>query len=55
MALPALEAAIDALNTLKPSDIGEVKAMKSPPTGVKLGMTENTIDVIDYNYLMKSQ
>ena len=38
VALPALEAAIDALNTLKPSDIGEVKAMKSPPTGVKLVM-----------------
>lgn len=28
VALPALEAAIQALNTLKPSDINEVKAMK---------------------------
>lgn len=27
-ALPALEAAISALNTLKPSDITEVRAMK---------------------------
>ena len=27
-AIPALEAAISALNTLKPSDITEVKAMK---------------------------
>jgi dynein heavy chain, axonemal len=38
VAMPALEAAIDALNTLKPSDIGEVKAMKNPPAGVKLVM-----------------
>ena len=28
VALPALESAIQALNTLKPSDIQEVKAMK---------------------------
>lgn len=38
VALPALEKAINALNTLKPSDIGEVKAMKNPPSGVKLVM-----------------
>ncbi|GLI65190.1 hypothetical protein VaNZ11_008652 [Volvox africanus] len=34
-ALPALEAAISALNTLKPADITEVKGMKSPPGGVR--------------------
>lgn len=30
-ALPALEAAVSALNTLKPSDISQVKAMKVSP------------------------
>lgn len=37
-ALPALEAAMVALNTLKKSDIDVVKSMKSPPAGVKLVM-----------------
>eukprot|EP00794_Sanderia_malayensis_P008808 gene8808-9750_t len=37
-ALPALEAAMSALNTLKPSDISMVKAMKNPPAVVKLVM-----------------
>ncbi len=37
-ALPALEAAIAALDTLKPADITIVKSMKSPPAGVKLVM-----------------
>jgi len=37
-AIPILESALKALDTLKPSDIGEVKAMKSPPGGVKLVM-----------------
>lgn len=35
-AIPALEAAIAALNTLKPADITIVKSMKNPPAGVKL-------------------
>ena len=35
-AIPALEAAINALNTLKPADITVVKSMKNPPAGVKL-------------------
>ena len=35
-ALPALEAAMKALKTLNKSDIAEMKAMKSPPPGVKL-------------------
>lgn len=37
-ATPALEAALAALNTLKPSDITIVKSMKSPPAGVRLVM-----------------
>jgi len=37
-ALPALDNAINALKTLKKSDISEVKAMKKPPDGVKLTM-----------------
>lgn len=35
-AIPAMEAALDALNTLKPADIGVVKSMKNPPYAVKL-------------------
>lgn len=38
MALPALEAAKEALNTIKPSDIGIVKSMNNPPIGVKVVM-----------------
>ncbi len=37
-ALPALEAAIAALDTLKPSDITLLRTMQSPPFGVKLVM-----------------
>lgn len=35
-AIPALDAALDALNTLKPADIIVVKSMKNPPYVVKL-------------------
>ncbi|XP_030372078.1 dynein heavy chain 3, axonemal [Scaptodrosophila lebanonensis] len=35
-AIPAMEAALEALNTLKPADIFVVKSMKNPPYGVKL-------------------
>ncbi|GJQ73710.1 DNAH3 [Trypoxylus dichotomus] len=35
-ATPALEAALQALDTLKPADIVIVKSMKNPPFGVKL-------------------
>ncbi|VVC42221.1 Dynein heavy chain, coiled coil stalk,P-loop containing nucleoside triphosphate hydrolase,Dynein heavy [Cinara cedri] len=35
-AIPALESAVSALNTLKPADITVVKSMKNPPYGVKL-------------------
>ncbi|KAL8592235.1 hypothetical protein ACOMHN_030910 [Nucella lapillus] len=37
-AMPALEAALAALDTLKPADITIVKSMKSPPAGVRLVM-----------------
>ena len=37
-AIPALEAALAALDTLKPADITIVKSMKNPPGGVKLVM-----------------
>ncbi|KAJ3048328.1 Dynein heavy chain 7, axonemal, partial [Rhizophlyctis rosea] len=37
-AIPALEAAVQALDTLKPADITVLKSMKSPPAGVKLVM-----------------
>ncbi|XP_018322727.1 dynein heavy chain 3, axonemal isoform X2 [Agrilus planipennis] len=37
-AIPALNAALDALDTLKPQDITLVKSMKNPPYGVKLVM-----------------
>ena len=35
-AIPALNAALGALNTLKPADITIVKSMKNPPSAVKL-------------------
>lgn len=38
LAIPILEDAIQALNTLKPSDITLVKSMKNPPDTVKLVM-----------------
>ncbi|RUS89800.1 hypothetical protein EGW08_002412, partial [Elysia chlorotica] len=37
-AIPALESAISALNTLKPNDISLVRAMKNPPQIVRLVM-----------------
>ena len=38
-AIPALEAALAALNILKPADITVVKSMNNPPAGVKLVMS----------------
>ena len=38
VAIPALKAAEKALSNLKKSDTDEVKAMKSPPGGVKVTM-----------------
>ncbi|KAJ3194173.1 Dynein heavy chain 3, axonemal [Irineochytrium annulatum] len=37
-AIPALESALEALDTLKPQDITMVKAMKNPPGAVKMVM-----------------
>ena len=37
-AIPAFEAALAALDTLRPADIAIVKTMKNPPAGVKLVM-----------------
>ncbi|KAJ1537226.1 Dynein heavy chain 7, axonemal [Nowakowskiella sp. JEL0078] len=37
-AIPALNSAIQALDTLKPQDITVLKSMKSPPAGVRLVM-----------------
>jgi dynein heavy chain len=37
-AMPILEAAIAALDTLTPQEIAEMKAMRNPPKGVKLVM-----------------
>lgn len=37
-AIPILESALSALNTLTPQDITVVKSMKSPPAPVKLTM-----------------
>lgn len=37
-AMPMLEAALSALDTLTKSDITEVKAMKNPPRAVKIVM-----------------
>ena len=37
-AMPALNAAISALDTLKQNDISIVKAMANPPNGVKIVM-----------------
>lgn len=37
-AVPALESAISALNTLKQPDITFIKSMKNPPAGIKLVM-----------------
>ena len=36
-AIPILESALAALNTLTPQDITVVKTMKNPPNGVKNG------------------
>lgn len=36
--MPALEAALEALDTLNPSDISLVKSMQNPPGPVKLVM-----------------
>lgn len=54
--MPALDAAMQALNTLKPADITLVKSMKNPPYGVKLVMEAvslKLIDIVLYYLLIK--
>lgn len=46
-AVPALEAALNALNTLKPADITLVKSMKNPPWGVKLVLEAVSITLLN--------
>ena len=36
VAIPALEAAVEALNTIKPNDINEIKALAKPPDKIKM-------------------
>lgn len=52
-AIPALEAAVQALDTLKPSDITLVKSMKNPPSGVKLVMEAVCISKLVLIILLK--
>ncbi|CAG9863347.1 unnamed protein product [Phyllotreta striolata] len=47
-AMPIMEAALEALNTLTPADISLVKAMKNPPKGVKLVMEAVCIVKVTY-------
>jgi dynein heavy chain len=47
-AIPALEAAIKALNTLTPNDITLVKSMKNPPSGVKLVL--EAVRAVDWRF-----
>lgn len=35
-AIPALEAAVEALNTIKPNDINEIKALSKPPEKIRM-------------------
>jgi dynein heavy chain len=51
-AIPALEAALQALDTLKPPDITIVKSMKNPPAGVKLVCIPwQWNDIMMYSYI----
>lgn len=47
-ATPALEAAVNALDTLKPADITLVKSMRHPPSIVKF---VNSIIIIFFYYI----
>jgi hypothetical protein len=45
-ALPALQAAVKALDTLTKNDITEVKGMKSPPAGGFFGFRLEVVKVV---------
>ena len=49
--MPAMNAAVDALDTLKQNDITIVKAMQNPPDGVKLVMETVCILKVIYIYI----
>ena len=49
VAMPAMEAALAALDTLKQNDITIVKTMQNPPAGVKLVMESVCILKVQYN------
>lgn len=49
-AMPILNAALAALNTLTPADITFVKTMKNPPKGIKLVMEAVCILKVFGNY-----
>ena len=49
-AMPALEAAMSALNTLKPSDISMVKTMKVPEFNCIQSVLLRLQDYIDFFY-----
>lgn len=53
--MPALNAAVAALDTLKQNDISLVKAMANPPNGVKLVMEAVCIMKVSVRYFNKKQ
>lgn len=53
--MPALNAAVAALDTLKQNDISLVKAMANPPNGVKLVMEAVCIMKVRFTYFNKKQ
>ena len=53
LALPLLEEATQALNTIKQDDIVFIKAMKNPPSGVKLVMEAVCVLLVRTNYKMR--
>lgn len=53
--MPALNAAVAALDTLKQNDISLVKAMANPPNGVKLVMEAVCIMKVRVRYFNKKQ
>lgn len=50
LALPLLEEATAALNTIKQDDIVFIKAMKNPPQGVKLVMEAVCVLLVGHFY-----
>lgn len=53
-AMPILDAALAALNTLTPADITVVKSMKNPPRGVKLVMEAICVMKVNFSKLIQT-